>query len=72
MDLTLICAIFEELPRQGLGLDELTIRACSWIPFSFKDGKILDIGSGSGMQTLTLAQYFPDSHIAATDIYEVS
>ena len=32
--------------------------------------KILDIGCGSGMQTLTLARYFPDSQITASDIHQ--
>jgi ubiquinone/menaquinone biosynthesis C-methylase UbiE len=70
MDVTLICTIFEGLPRQGPGLDESTFRACSCIPSSFKAGKILDVGCGSGMQTLALAQYFPDSQITASDIHQ--
>lgn len=70
MDVTLICSIFEELPRQGPGLDESTVRACTCIPSSFKAGKILDIGCGSGMQTLTLAKFFPDSQVTAVDIHQ--
>jgi ubiquinone/menaquinone biosynthesis C-methylase UbiE len=70
MDITLICTIFEELPRQGPGLDESTVRACSCIPSSFKVRKILDIGCGSGMQPLILAKYFPDSQITAIDIHQ--
>jgi ubiquinone/menaquinone biosynthesis C-methylase UbiE len=70
MDVTLICTMFEELPRQGPGTDESTIRACSCIPSSFRVGNILDIGCGSGMQTLTLAKYFPDSQITASDIHQ--
>jgi ubiquinone/menaquinone biosynthesis C-methylase UbiE len=70
MDVTLICTIFEGLPRQGPGLDESTIRACSCIPSTIKEKKILDIGCGSGMQTLALAKYFPDSQITATDIHQ--
>ncbi len=62
--------MFEELPRQGPGLDESTILACSAIPPSFKDGKILEIGCGSGMQTLTVAKNFPHSLITATDIHQ--
>jgi ubiquinone/menaquinone biosynthesis C-methylase UbiE len=70
MDISLICSIFEELPRQGPGLDESTVRACSCIPSSFNGGKILDIGCGSGMQTLTLAKYFPNCQVTATDIHQ--
>jgi ubiquinone/menaquinone biosynthesis C-methylase UbiE len=70
MDVTLICTIFEGLPRQGPGLDESTVRACSRIPSSFKPGKILDIGCGSGMQTLALARYFQDSQVTASDIHQ--
>ncbi len=69
MDVTLISAMFEGLPRQGPGSDESTVRACSCIPSSFRVGKILDIGCGSGMQTLALAQYFPDSKVTAIDIH---
>jgi len=70
MDVTLISTMFEGLPRQGPGSDESTVRACFCIPSSFQAGKILDIGCGSGMQTLTLAKYFPDSQITASDIHQ--
>ena len=70
MDVTLICTLFEGLPRQGPGLDESTVRACSSLPSSFKAGNILDIGCGSGMQTLALAKYFPDSQITGSDIHQ--
>jgi ubiquinone/menaquinone biosynthesis C-methylase UbiE len=69
MDVTLISAMFEELPRQGPGSDESTVRACSCIPSSFPVGNILDIGCGSGMQTLALAKYFPGSQVTAIDIH---
>ena len=70
MDVTLISSMFEELPRQGPGADESTAHACSFIPQDFKQGKILDIGCGSGMQTLALARLFPDCMITASDIHQ--
>lgn len=70
MDVTLICSIFEELPRQGPGADESTAHAYSFIPADFKQGKILDIGCGSGMQTLTLARLCPGCMITASDIHQ--
>ena len=70
MDVALICSIFEELPRQGPGAEESTAHACSFIPADFKQGKILDIGCGSGMQTLTLARLCPGSMITASDIHQ--
>ena len=70
MDVTLICTMFEELPRQGPGADESTAHACSFIPSDFNRGKILDIGCGSGMQTLTLARLCPDCMITASDIHQ--
>lgn len=70
MDITLICKMFEELPRQGPGSKESTTHACSFFPPDFRPGKILDLGCGSGMQTLTLAMLFPDSEITAIDIHQ--
>lgn len=70
MDVSLICSMFEDLPRQGPGSDESTAHACSFIPPERKKGKILDIGCGSGMQTLTLARICPDCLITASDIYQ--
>ncbi len=70
MDVTLISKMFEELPRQGPGSDESTAHAYSQIPTIPKGGKILDIGCGSGMQTLTLARLYPDCMITAVDVHQ--
>ena len=70
MDVALICSIFEGLPRQGPGSDESTALACSFIPPDRRKGTILDIGCGSGMQTLTLARMCPDCLVTATDIHQ--
>ncbi|MEI7432786.1 MAG: class I SAM-dependent methyltransferase [Methanomicrobiales archaeon] len=70
MDITLISSMFEELPRQGPGSDESTAHACSLIPQVPEGGHILDIGCGSGMQTLTLARLCPDCRITAIDLHQ--
>lgn len=70
MDVTLISKMFEGLPRQGPGSDESTAYASSQIPTIPKGGKILDIGCGSGMQTLALARLYPDCMITAVDLHQ--
>jgi len=70
MDVTLISKMFEGLPRQGPGLDESTAYASSQIPTPPRGGKILDIGCGSGMQTLVLARLYPDCTITASDLHQ--
>ena len=62
--------IFEGLPRQGPGLDESTARAFHAIPDLPANPRILDIGCGSGMQTLMLARLCPGATIIATDIHQ--
>lgn len=62
--------MFEELPRQGPGSDEATSHAFSCIPSAARKGTILDIGCGSGTQTLVLARLCPDCSIIATDVYQ--
>ncbi|QYZ78031.1 class I SAM-dependent methyltransferase [Methanofollis formosanus] len=69
MDISLICRLFETLPRQGPGNDESTARAFHLIPDLPDRPEILDIGCGSGMQTLALAQLCPDARITAVDIH---
>jgi len=62
--------IFEGLPRQGPGLDEYTARAFHTVPYLPKNARILDIGCGSGMQTLMLARLSPSAAIIACDIHQ--
>jgi methylase of polypeptide subunit release factors len=70
MDEAFFFTIFEGLPRQGPGSDACTARAFHLLPNIPGDTRILDIGCGSGMQTLELARLCPDSEITACDIYQ--
>lgn len=58
--------IYEALPRQGPGDRESTLRAARLLPPLSPDQRILDIGCGSGAQTLDLAQV-TEAHIVAVD-----
>lgn len=70
MDVQLISSMFEELPRQGPGSDEATAFALSFIPPHHKRGRILDVGCGSGMQTLTLARICQECRVTASDLHQ--
>ncbi|HEU17615.1 MAG TPA: class I SAM-dependent methyltransferase [Methanolinea sp.] len=70
MDESFFFTIFEGLPRQGPGLDEYTARAFHTTPDLPKNPQILDIGCGSGMQTLALARLCPGAVITASDIHQ--
>ena len=59
--------LFEALPRQGPGLDESTRHALGLLPPLGPDQSILDIGCGSGVQTLELARR--SRRITATDLH---
>ena len=56
--------IFTDLPRQGPGSHSSAIRAAKLIRNIPKEPKILDIGSGTGMQTMDLANFFGGEIIA--------
>lgn len=58
--------IFDAMPRQGPGDDESTRRALELCPPLTDHHRILDIGCGSGTQTLELAQR-TDAQIVAID-----
>jgi ubiquinone/menaquinone biosynthesis C-methylase UbiE len=63
--------LFDDVPRQGPGSDASTLKALSevkdWLP---KCPRILDLGCGTGKQTLNIAQQVQDSLITAIDNYE--
>lgn len=63
--------VFASLPRQGPGSDICTRRALKLIqPLLPAAPAILDIGCGSGAQTLTLAKALPEARIIASDLSE--
>ena len=61
--------IYQALPRQGPGNRLSTERALAMLPPLTGDQRILDIGCGSGTQTLDLARACP-AQIVAVDIHE--
>lgn len=48
--------LFEDLPRQGPGCEEATLQALRLLKHLPASPMVLDIGCGSGLQTLTLAR----------------
>ncbi len=70
MDETLMGALFFSLPRQGPGSDTCTERMFHLLPGLPPDPAILDIGCGSGRQTLVLARLAPDAQITAVDLFQ--
>jgi len=67
-DLNLICELHEGLERQGPGSPEMTVKALSFIENLDKNSKILDLGCGTGGQTMVLAQNTP-GNIIGLDFY---
>lgn len=60
--------IHKDMPRQGVGRDEYTQKAFEMIPTT-KEPKILDIGCGTGMQTIKLAK-LSKGHVIGIDIFQ--
>lgn len=54
--LELIIEYHKENERQGPGSEEATLKALSYIPYLNEKIRILDIGCGTGGQTITLAK----------------
>lgn len=67
-DLKLIGEYFSALDRQGPGSPEATLKALSFVDHLQPDARIADLGSGSGSQTILLAQQV-SGHITAIDLF---
>lgn len=56
--------LFESLPRQGPGCEEATLEALRLLKHLPTPPKVLDIGCGNGLQTLTLARQLKSTILA--------
>ncbi len=68
-----IFELFEGMPRQGPGLNEVTGEAFGVVEEELKDGAVIvDIGCGSGMQTLELARLSEriEATVVGMDVHE--
>ncbi|HWQ56298.1 MAG TPA: class I SAM-dependent methyltransferase [Bryobacteraceae bacterium] len=65
----LLFELFSGLPRQGPGCPAATRQAFSLVPPLSSGARVLDVGCGSGVQTVELAR-LTDARITAIDIYE--
>lgn len=61
--------LFSDMPRQGPGSNKYTRKACKLLPTLPPRPNILDVGCGSGMQTLELAR-ISEGQITALDNYQ--
>lgn len=67
-DINLICEYFSSVERQGPGSPEMTIKALSFIDNLTPDSRIIDIGCGTGGQTMVMAQHAP-GQITGIDLF---
>ncbi|MFA5416086.1 MAG: class I SAM-dependent methyltransferase [Methanoregula sp.] len=69
MDTSIIFTLFENLPRQGPGSAACTRKMFTNVPGLPEHPAILDVGCGSGMQTIDLARLSPKARITPVDIH---
>ena len=67
-DVNLICEYFSTVKRQGPGSPEITLKALSFIDHLNDASRIVDIGCGTGGQTMVLAQHAP-GQITGIDLF---
>ena len=69
-DLNLICEYYSNVERQGPGSPEVTIKALSFIEGLTDESGIIDLGCGTGGQTMVLGQHAPGK-ITGIDLFPV-
>lgn len=67
-DFNLICEYFSLIERQGPGSSDMTLRALSFIDNLTAQSAVVDLGCGTGGQTMTLAQAI-DAEITGIDLF---
>jgi ubiquinone/menaquinone biosynthesis C-methylase UbiE len=67
-DFNLICEYFSSMERQGPGSPEVTIKALGFIDNLTNESRIVDIGCGTGGQTMVLARH-TTGHITGIDLF---
>ena len=67
-DFNLIAEYYSNVERQGPGSPEMTIKALSFIENLTSESKIVDLGCGTGGQTMILAQNAP-GNITGIDLF---
>ena len=67
-DFDLICEYFSSIKRQGPGSPEATIKALNFIDNLTDTSQILDLGCGTGGQTMTIGQNAP-GQITGIDLF---
>lgn len=67
-DINLICEYYSSVERQGPGSPEITLKALSFVDKLTKESRIIDLGCGTGGQTMVLAANTP-GEIIGLDIF---
>lgn len=67
-DVNLICEYYSTVKRQGPGSPEITLKALSFIDNLNDASRIVDIGCGTGGQTMVLAKHAP-GQITGIDLF---
>lgn len=67
-DIKLICEFFSNMDRQGPGSPEVTLKALNFIDNLNAESRIVDLGCGTGGQTMVLAQHAPGK-ITGIDLF---